>query len=130
MVMDKKGFVAILGLSIALVTVRAACTDELGDTYVGFAQCLTNKNVTMYGAYWCPHCANQKKLFGTQGFEKVKYVECAVGGPSAQPVLCTEKKIEGYPTWIFPDGSRLQGEISLEELSKKGVCSLPPTPNA
>jgi len=31
--------------------------------YDEFAQCLTDKGVKMYGAYWCPHCQAQKALF-------------------------------------------------------------------
>ena len=40
-----------------------------------FAKCLTQKSVVMYGAYWCPHCQAQKKLFGSS-FKYVNYVEC------------------------------------------------------
>ena len=29
----------------------------------------------MYGAYWCPHCQAQKKVFG-ESFQYVPYVEC------------------------------------------------------
>ena len=32
--------------------------------YDSFAKCLAGENVTMYGAYWCPHCKEQKSLFG------------------------------------------------------------------
>ena len=28
-----------------------------------FARCLKQHDVKMYGAYWCPHCAEQKALF-------------------------------------------------------------------
>lgn len=105
--------------------VLTACSDPLGDRYVGFAQCISEKGATMYGAYWCPHCANQKKLFGYEGFAKVKYVECDPRGRDAQPELCKTKKIEGYPTWEFADGSRMSGEVSLEKLADKTKCELP-----
>lgn len=42
---------------------------------------------------------------------------------SSQSVL--RKKIEGYPTWIFKDGSRLTGEIPLPTLAEKTQCALP-----
>ncbi|HEY4504811.1 MAG TPA: hypothetical protein VJI73_03495, partial [Candidatus Paceibacterota bacterium] len=29
-----------------------------------FANCLKDRGAIFYGAFWCPHCANQKKLFG------------------------------------------------------------------
>lgn len=103
-----------------------ACGDPIGDKYVSFAKCLTQKNVTMYGAYWCPHCANQKALFGTQGAKELNYVECDKRGKLANPELCVQKGIKQYPTWIFPDGSSTSGELSLEALSAKSSCPLPP----
>ena len=51
--------------------------------YDAFAQCLAQKQVTMYGAYWCPHCENQKKLFGS-AWEYVPYEECAIRGQREQ----------------------------------------------
>lgn len=59
-----------------------------------FAKCLTQKGFTMYGAYWCPHCKDQKALFG-DSFKYVNYVEC-----TEQTQLCTDKGVQGFPTWI------------------------------
>ncbi|MEK7169644.1 MAG: thioredoxin domain-containing protein [Patescibacteria group bacterium] len=84
-----------------------------------FAKCLASKDVVMYGAYWCPHCQNQKKLFGS-AFQYVPYVEC-----TQETAKCTAKGINGYPTWIFQNGSRIAGEMSFQELSDKTVCPLP-----
>lgn len=84
-----------------------------------FAKCLASKNITMYGAVWCSHCQNQKKLFG-DSFKYVPYVECP-----DNPSVCISKGIEGYPTWIFPDGRKLIGEQSLEKLSQESACVLP-----
>lgn len=91
---------------------------------VSFAQCLTDKGATMYGAWWCPHCQAQKKLFGTS-FEKVKYVECATPDGNGQTQACKDAKIEGYPTWEFSDKSRVSGEQSFAELAKKTGCTVP-----
>lgn len=84
----------------------------------GFASCLAEKQITMYGAEWCPHCQSQKKLFG-DSFRLVPYVECP---DNIQ--FCLAKGIEGYPTWIFPDGQKLVGEQRLEKLSEISGCSL------
>jgi glutaredoxin len=84
-----------------------------------FAKCLTQKGVVMYGAYWCPHCQRQKKLFG-DSFQYVTYVEC-----TKDIKKCQEKKIEGYPTWIFKNGERIAGEATFEELAKKTSCKAP-----
>lgn len=88
-------------------------------TFDAFAKCLTQKGVAMYGAYWCPHCQRQKKLFG-DSFKYVNYVEC-----TKDIKKCQEKKIEGYPTWIFKNGERIKGEATFEELAKKTTCKAP-----
>ncbi|MEK9152158.1 MAG: hypothetical protein AAB692_02230 [Patescibacteria group bacterium] len=86
------------------------------------AQCLTDKGVKFYGAYWCPHCTSQKKLLG-DGMKKVTYVECAVyGDPQAQTQACKDAGITNYPTWIFGDGTKVTGEQSLVELADKSGC--------
>jgi len=83
-----------------------------------FAQCLAAKNIAMYGAYWCPHCQNEKKAFGSS-FKFVPYVEC-----TQEPQKCLAAGIQGYPTWVFPDGRRLVGEQGLEKLSQSSGCPL------
>ncbi len=91
-----------------------------------FAKCLKEKGAVFYGAFWCSHCQNQKKLFGSS--EKyLPYVECSTPDGGGQLSLCNEKKIDGYPTWEFSDGSRESGELSLERLSEKTSCELPTT---
>ena len=85
----------------------------------GFAQCLTQRGFTMYGAYWCPHCQNEKKRFG-DSFTYVNYVEC-----TAEPKKCLAANISGYPTWVGPKGLRLEGEQGTSRLSKASKCSLP-----
>lgn len=89
-----------------------------------FAQCLKDKGAVFYGAFWCPHCQNTKRLFGAS--EKLlPYVECSTPDGKAQLQACIDKKIDNYPTWEFADGSRLTGERTLLELSEKTGCELP-----
>ncbi len=89
-----------------------------------FAQCLKKSGAEFYGAFWCPHCQNQKKEFGSS--EKyLPYIECSTTNGQNQLQICKDKKIEGYPTWIFSDGSRLSGELPLKTLSEKTQCQLP-----
>jgi hypothetical protein len=89
-----------------------------------FAQCLADKGAIFYGAFWCSHCQNQKAMFGKSA-RLLPYVECSTPDGRGQLPLCTEKKIEGYPTWVFPDGSRESGEVSLARLAEKTGCTLP-----
>lgn len=96
------------------------------DLRYDLAQCLTDQGVKMYGAYWCPHCQKQKKLFG-KAFSKVDYVECAVpGNPQSQVPACKDAGITGYPTWVFPSGDRLSGEQPLADLAAKASCTWTP----
>ena len=44
--------------------------------YDSFAKCLAAQQAKMYGLYWCPHCAEQKGMFGAS-FRYVPYQECA-----------------------------------------------------
>ncbi len=88
-----------------------------------FAQCITDKGAVMYGAFWCSHCQNVKKSFGS-AFQFVNYVECDPRGENANPDLCLKKGIKSYATFEFADGSRLIGEPKLEELSEKTGCPL------
>lgn len=89
----------------------------------GFASCLEEKGATFYGAFWCPHCQNQKKMFGSSA-RHLPYVECSTPDGRGQLGICKEKNIEGYPTWEFADGSRAGGELSLQTLRDKTGCAL------
>src|SRR3989344_1724177 len=95
-----------------------------------FASCLKDKGTIFYGAFWCPHCANQKKLFGKSA-KLLPYTECST--PDSQGVLqvCKDANITNYPTWDFlpiapaTSTKRLTGEIALETLAKESDCELP-----
>ena len=89
-----------------------------------FAQCLKAKGATFYGAFWCPHCQREKGLFGSSA-ALLPYVECATADAQGQTQVCIDKKITGYPTWEFADGSRETGETSLTKLAEKTGCGLP-----
>ena len=60
----------------------------------------------MYGAYWCPHCAEQKEMFGTS-FQYVPYVECGIKGSRDEAPVCAQAGVKHFPTWQFPDGERV-----------------------
>ena len=93
-------------------------------TFDAFAQCLKDKGVTFYGAFWCPHCQNQKKAFGSSA-ALLPYVECSLPSGSGQTQECTDKGVESYPTWVFADGTRETGELSMSRLAEKSGCQVP-----
>ena len=84
-----------------------------------FAKCLGENDVVMYGAEWCSHCTAQKKMFG-ESFKYINYVEC-----SEELKICSQKEIQGVPTWEFQNGEKLIGEQTIEKLSQKSGCPLP-----
>lgn len=89
-----------------------------------FAQCINDTGTIFYGAFWCPHCQNQKKMFGSA--EKfLAYAECSTPDAKGQTEECKDKGITNYPTWIFPDASVQTGEVSLTDLAAKTGCALP-----
>jgi hypothetical protein len=94
--------------------------------YDGFAHCLTERGAKMYGAWWCPHCQEQKEKFKAS-FEYVPYVECGVpGNLKGKNPVCTDAGITHFPTWQFPPiGERVERVFTLQELSDRTGCSLP-----
>ena len=115
--------VVIIAASTYFVSTKKAAPSVPASGMDAFAQCLKDKGATFYGASWCPHCQNQKKLLNES--KNLPYVECATPDGKDQTKICTDNKIEGYPTWVFADGSRQSGELSLNTLSQKTSCTLP-----
>ncbi len=83
---------------------------------VNLAEHLTKQGAVMYNAYWCPHCHDQKEMFGKEATEKLHLVECAKDGLNNKRELCERKGITGFPSWEF-NGSIESGVKSLEELA-------------
>lgn len=90
-------------------------------SFPSFGSCLAYVNATMYGAFWCPHCQNQKLTLG-EDFEKVNYVECS--NPDGSPTkVCSDAGIKGYPTWEIA-GKRYEGEQTKEQLATLTGCKI------
>lgn len=86
---------------------------------IALAEHLSGSGAAMYSAYWCPHCHEQKELFGKQATAKLKVIECAPDGRNSQKALCDSKKIEGFPTWEI-DGKL---EVGVKPLAKLAQLS-------
>lgn len=90
-----------------------------------FAQCLTDKGAKLYTAWWCPHCNDQKEMFGS-AIEYVDNIECAEPGDRGEQTQeCADAGITGYPTWVFASGEHRSGVMSLSDLADKTGCELP-----
>jgi hypothetical protein len=112
------------GIAIILVLAYAGFWYHNNHRYDDFAKCLTSKQVKMYGAYWCPHCADQKAEFGGS-FRYVNYVECAIKGSREMSPACKAAGVKLFPSWQFGSGPLVEAVFPLQELSDKTGCSLP-----
>lgn len=114
------GFGTVVVAVIALLVFLSRENRELDP----FATCLKDSGAKFYGAFWCPHCTNTKRLFGASA-DLLPYIECSTPDGKEQLQVCKDAKVETYPTWTFADGSRESGELSLERLAEKTACELP-----
>ena len=118
--------VALVGLGWAAAVDRPAVLTEKGTPPVILSQStpakealathLSRTGVVIYTAYWCPHCHEQKELFGKQAAAKLTQVECAADGKNSQATLCESKKIDGFPSWEI-NGKVDSGVKTLNQLA-------------
>ena len=112
---------------LAIATFALLLSDSAGvvNASAGLASCLGEKGFLFYGASWCPYCARQKKMFGSDA-KNLPYVECSADrvphGKGTQ--VCDSKGIDVFPTWQTPDGLLYTGVRSREELAAASGCSL------
>ncbi len=113
---------ALATKGVPIPVVRASTPQTLA-----LAEHLRSGGAVMYSAWWCPHCHEQKELFGKEATAKLTIVECAPDGQNSQRELCEQKKIEGFPSWEIK-GSLSSGVKSLKELAKLSDYSGPVSP--
>ena len=92
-------------------------TTASGAAEIALAQHLTAIGAKKYGAFWCPHCYEQKQLFGKEAFAEIDYVECDPQGENPQRDTCMATGIQSYPTWEI-DGELYPGTKTLQELAE------------
>lgn len=121
---DKTLYTTVAVAALVLIVAGVVWYQVTPGKYDTFAQCLGEQGATFYGAFWCPHCQEQKSLFGkSDGL--LPYVECSTPDGQGQLPVCVDAGIQGYPTWEFSDGERVSGVVSLQALASKTGCELP-----
>ena len=115
---------SLLFIGIIVAVVFVVRNNQQPGKYDAFAQCLTENDVTYYGAFWCPNCQRQGNMFG-KSKRYVNYIECSTPNRRDQKTICKEAEIEAYPTWEFADGSRVTGIQTFEFLAEQTGCTLP-----
>jgi uncharacterized membrane protein len=96
-------------------------TTTSGESEIALAKHLKAIGAKEYGAFWCPHCHDQKQLFGKEATELLKtegvYTECDPSGVNPNPKACSDAGIKGFPTWIVK-GQTVSGTQTLEKLAE------------
>lgn len=113
------GSIAVLIAAIVVITANSGGPGE----YDEFAKCLADSGFKFYGAYWCPHCQDQKEMFGNSA-DELPYIECSLPKRAGQTTACIQAGITSYPTWELPSGKRLSGVIGIEELRSLSGCEI------
>ena len=86
-----------------------------------FADCISASGAKYYAAYWCPYCKKQNAMFD-KDWVFLPYVECSARPGRKQLSRCSH--IDGYPTWIFADGTRRSSVLSYQQLESYTGCKL------
>lgn len=113
---------AIIGVLVALILGGMVWYSVRPGDYDTFAVCIKESGAKFYGAWWCPHCAEQKALFGKSAVN-LPYIECS-NPDRTQNEVCDAAHITGYPTWEFKDGTRASPALSLSDLATRTACPL------
>lgn len=104
---SKKKYLAgiiIVGVLVILAYGASTLISPASAENVALAKCIAASGAKFYGAFWCPHCQDQKDLFGSAA-KHLPYVECS-NSDRSQKQVCADAGIEGYPTWVFADCTR------------------------
>jgi Zn ribbon nucleic-acid-binding protein len=101
-----------------VVYVPARIQRESSQQAIALAKYLQKENISMAGAYWCPHCRRQRELFGKEAWAIIPYRECASQGYQHQNC---PSQVSGYPTWLKGRRGEVvaSGELPLAVLAEK-----------
>ncbi|WP_152592178.1 hypothetical protein [Nostoc sphaeroides] len=95
-------------------------TTTSGEAELALVRHLANMGAKEYVAWWCPHCHEQKLLFGKEAYQIISdsiKVECDRRGINPHPDLCKAAKVPGFPTWVI-NGQQYSGVQNLKDLAK------------
>jgi len=112
------GLILVLALHLNYARIATETTGVAEDSKLrALAEHLEKANAKFYGAFWCPHCEEQKALFSSSA-HRLPYIECSPRGRRApQATICRVMSIRSYPTWII-NGRRHTGRLPLKELAQ------------
>ncbi|OGQ82292.1 MAG: hypothetical protein A3F90_02165 [Deltaproteobacteria bacterium RIFCSPLOWO2_12_FULL_60_19] len=110
------GLILVLALHLHYAGILGKAAGPEEPRLRALAEHLTKTDAKFYGAYWCPHCNEQKEMFGASA-GRLPYIECSPLGPKQpQDPICRTANIKVYPTW-FINGRRHEGVLTPGELA-------------
>lgn len=115
----KTALLVVAGLIIIWLIVRASGKSDQAasdGSPESLARCLRASGAKFYGSQSCGYCTKQKAMFGSAARD-LPYIEC-----SGNSKACQDAGITGYPTWVFKDGTKKTGALSLESLKQFAGC--------
>lgn len=115
---EQLGYFPVTSSSGDTVYVPARARRTSSYQSIELAQHLQRSGAVMYGAYWCPHCRNQKEMFGREAWAFIDYIECAPQGFGSNSAMCLKQGVDGYPEWQFGNGKRGHGEMTLDKIAE------------
>ncbi|MEC4895779.1 MAG: vitamin K epoxide reductase family protein [Oscillatoria sp. PMC 1051.18] len=92
-------------------------THTSGKAEIALANHLQKIGAKLYTAYTCPHCYEQKQLFGKEALAAIEDIECHPQGKNSQTQLCQQANLPGVPAWEI-NGKLYLGVQSLEKLAE------------
>ena len=98
-------------------------TDGDGDDLVAFAKAVAESGTTLYGASWCQQCTDQRELF-EDGAQFLPFLEVTNADRTPNDIGI-DAGITTYPTWVFPDDSRLEGVQDLATIAERSGVAIP-----
>jgi len=111
----------LIVIAILILVIVGVNNSRKPGKYDDFAKCLTYSNVKFYGSFQCPHCAEQKRIFG-KSIKYINYIECGpLSGPQTQ--ICKDNHLRYYPTWEF-NNTKTEDVLEVDELSSMTGCKL------
>ena len=92
---EELGYFPVTNSKDETVYVPKRIQRKSSDQAVALARKLRESGAVLYTAYWCPHCARQRELWGREAWKELRNVECAPKGFNAQPGICMAKYVDG-----------------------------------
>jgi hypothetical protein len=92
---EELGYFPVSDANQETVYVPKRIRRESTDQAIQLARQLRASGAVSYTAFWCPHCARQRELWGREAWKELQNLECASKGYNAQPAVCFAKQVDG-----------------------------------